>query len=56
LHPKKAFIIATIEKEIRLSFAKRIRQTLPDEMHSLIPKADDTVPKFKFDNEGAQLC
>jgi len=52
LHPKKAFIIASLDKEIRLSFAKRIRSTLPEDMHSLIPKRldDDTSPEFKYEN------
>jgi nuclear cap-binding protein subunit 1 len=49
LHPKKAFIIGAIDKEIRLSFAKRIRETLPKSYHSLIPeeKEKDT-PDFKY--------
>jgi len=49
LHPKKAFIIGAIDKEIRLSFAKRIRETLPKSYHGLIPeeKEKDT-PDFKY--------
>ncbi|KAF2474272.1 uncharacterized protein BDR25DRAFT_332386 [Lindgomyces ingoldianus] len=52
LHPKKAFIIAALDKEIRLSFAKRIRSTVPVEYHSLIPEAmdEDRSPDFKYDN------
>jgi len=52
LHPKKAFILAVLDKEIRLSFAKRIRSTLPEPMHSLIPERldADNSPDFKFDD------
>lgn len=52
LHPKKAFILAVLDKEIRLSFAKRIRSTLPEPMHSLIPERldADNSPDFKYDN------
>lgn len=54
--PRKAFIIGALEKEIRLSFAKRIRDTLPEPYHELIPeiKEKDT-PDFKFSSEG-KLC
>lgn len=49
LHPKKAFIIGALEKEIRLSFAKRIRDTLPDQYHPLIPEnKEKDVPDFKY--------
>ncbi|KAK3065919.1 hypothetical protein LTS18_002241, partial [Coniosporium uncinatum] len=49
LHPKKAFIIGALDKEIRLSFAKRIRETLPEQYHHLISeeKEKDT-PDFKY--------
>ncbi|KAK7190190.1 hypothetical protein PSPO01_03911 [Paraphaeosphaeria sporulosa] len=52
LQPKKAFIIAALDKEIRLSFAKRIRSTLPQEMNELIPARldEDNSPEFKYDN------
>jgi len=52
LHPKKAFVIAVLDKEIRLSFAKRIRSTVPLEMHPLIPERldEDNSPDFKYDN------
>jgi nuclear cap-binding protein subunit 1 len=54
LQPKKAFIIAALDKEIRLSFAKRIRSTLPQEMNELIPARldEDNSPEFKYDNPG----
>ncbi|KAL1608825.1 Nuclear cap-binding protein subunit 1 [Nothophoma quercina] len=53
LHPKKAFVLATLDKEIRLSFAKRVRSTLPEPMHSLIPERldEDNSPDFKYDNQ-----
>jgi nuclear cap-binding protein subunit 1 len=52
LHPKKAFIIGAIDKEIRLSFARRIRDTLPKPYHFLIPQSkEDDVPEFKYRNE-----
>jgi nuclear cap-binding protein subunit 1 len=56
LHPQKAFILAALDKEMRLSFAKRIRSTLPDPMHALIPdRLDaDNSPDFKYDNKGKQ--
>ncbi|KAL6702702.1 Nuclear cap-binding protein subunit 1 [Coniothyrium glycines] len=52
LHPKKAFILAVLDKEIRLSFAKRIRSTLPEQMHSMIPERldADNSPDFKYDD------
>lgn len=51
MHPKKAFIIGTLEKEIQLSFAKRVRDTLPAEYHPLIPQSkENEVPLFKYDD------
>jgi nuclear cap-binding protein subunit 1 len=49
LQPKKAFIIGAIDKEIRLSFVKRVRDTLPQPYHELITdgKEKDT-PDFKY--------
>jgi len=54
LNPKKAFMIAALDKEIRLSFAKRIRGTLPEELYSLIPSRldEDNSPEFKYDKPG----
>ena len=50
--PKKSFIVATIDKEIRLSFAKRIRETLPKPYHSLIPAVKEKdIPDFKFKDD-----
>lgn len=51
LDPKKAFINGVLDKEIRLSFAKRIRETLPEVYHPLIPASkENDNPPFKFDN------
>lgn len=58
LHPQKAFILAALDKEMRLSFAKRIRSTLPEPMHSLIPERldADNSPDFKYDNQRMYLA
>ena len=52
VHPRKAFIIAALDKEIRLSFAQRIKGTLPEPYQPLISveKEKDT-PDFKFNDE-----
>jgi nuclear cap-binding protein subunit 1 len=51
--PKHAFILAAIDKEIRLSFTKRIRDTLPPEYHKLIAEGKlKETPDFKFKSEG----
>jgi nuclear cap-binding protein subunit 1 len=53
VHPKKAFILGSLEKEIRLSFATRIKGTLPDAFKELIPEErEKEQPVFKFDLEG----
>lgn len=50
VHPKKAFILGSLEKEIRLSFATRIKGTLPDPFKELIPEErEKEQPVFKFD-------
>jgi hypothetical protein len=52
LTPKKAFIIAALDKEIRLSFAKRIRETLPQEYHHIITEGKfKDVPDYKYNSE-----
>ncbi|KAK3614464.1 Nuclear cap-binding protein subunit 1 [Elasticomyces elasticus] len=52
LSPKKAFIIGTLEKEIQLSFAKRVRDTLPTDYHPLIPASkENEVPQFKYNDD-----
>ncbi|KAL1895205.1 Nuclear cap-binding protein subunit 1 [Sporothrix stenoceras] len=49
LHPHKAFILAAIDKEIRLSFAQRIKNTLPEPYQALISKdTEQDVPPFKY--------
>ena len=53
IHPKKAFILGALDKEIRLSFAQRIKGTLPDAYKELIrtEKEKDT-PDFKYNLDG----
>ncbi|RXG49143.1 hypothetical protein VDGE_08432 [Verticillium dahliae] len=52
IHPSKAFIRGALDKEIRLSFAQRIKNTLPEEYQSLIsPDTEKDVPDFKFSDE-----
>ncbi|PSK56622.1 hypothetical protein B9Z65_6246 [Elsinoe australis] len=49
LHPKRAFVTAAIDKEIRLSFPKRIADSLPPEFASTITKGQyNDQPDFKF--------
>lgn len=51
-HPFKAFIIGAIDKEIRLSFAQRIKNTLPEPYQPLIgPEKEKDVPDFKFKDD-----
>ena len=53
LNPRKAFILGAIDKEIRLSFAQRIKNTLPEPYQSLVdPEKEKDVPDFKFANDG----
>ena len=52
VHPKKAFIMGALEKEIRLSFAARIRGTLPEPYQPLIPEAKEKdTPTFKYSSD-----
>lgn len=49
MHPKKSFILGALEKEIRLSFAARIRGTLPEPYQPLISEAQEQdTPDFKY--------
>ncbi|CAK7211024.1 Nuclear cap-binding protein subunit 1 [Sporothrix bragantina] len=49
LHPHKAFILGAIDKEIRLSFAQRIKNTLPAPYQTLISTdTEQDVPPFKY--------
>lgn len=51
LHCRKAFIIGTLDKEVRLSFAPRIRDSLPENFRDLIPRGQDNdVPDFKYND------
>ena len=53
LDPKKSFIKGALDKEIRLSFAQRIKGTLPAPYQQLITeeKEKDT-PDFKYNDDG----
>ncbi len=49
VHPRKAFILDALDKEMRLSFAQRIRGTLPEEYKPLISAAQEKdSPDFKY--------
>lgn len=49
LDPSKAFIMGAIDKEIRLSFAQRIKNTLPEPYQQLISAdKEKDVPDFKY--------
>ncbi|KAH6840844.1 MIF4G like-domain-containing protein [Chaetomium sp. MPI-CAGE-AT-0009] len=51
-HPRKAFIAGALDKEIRLSFAQRIKNTLPDPYKEMIsPEKEKDMPDFKFAND-----
>ncbi|PUU73652.1 MIF4G like-domain-containing protein [Tuber borchii] len=57
VHPKKAFILGALEKEIRLSFATRIKGTIPDPYKELISEAKEKEqPHFKYDSEDEPFC
>ncbi|KAK5244450.1 Nuclear cap-binding protein subunit 1, partial [Exophiala xenobiotica] len=57
VHPKKAFIMDALDKEIRLSFSKRIKGTLPEPYQALISedKEKDT-PDFKYNDDSAPFA
>ncbi|KAE8360049.1 MIF4G like-domain-containing protein [Aspergillus caelatus] len=63
VHPRMAFIIGALDKEIRLSFAQRIRGTLPDPYQDLITEGKEKdTPDFKYSlettpyaNEGTEI-
>ncbi|KAI9718955.1 MAG: hypothetical protein M1812_003840 [Candelaria pacifica] len=57
IHPKKAFMVGALEKEIRLSFAQRIRGTLPEPYQPLISEAKELdTPEFKYSSEGTPFA
>ncbi|KTW28636.1 uncharacterized protein T551_02486 [Pneumocystis jirovecii RU7] len=47
-HPKKVFIRETIEKEIRLSYYSKIKDSLPQAYHILLP-GEPSGPYFDYD-------
>lgn len=52
VHTKKAFIHGALDKEIRLSFAQRIKGTIPEPYQPLISEAKEKdSPDFKFSDE-----
>jgi nuclear cap-binding protein subunit 1 len=55
-----AFINGALDKEIRLSFAQRIKGTLPEPYLPLITESKEKdTPEFKYSSEGmykAQPC
>jgi hypothetical protein len=52
VHPRMAFITGAIDKEIRLSFAQRIRGTLPDPYQELITEGKEKdTPGFKYSSD-----
>lgn len=56
LHPKKAFMMGALEKEIRLGFAARIRGTLPEPYQPLISEAkEQDTPPFKYNSDRKHL-
>lgn len=53
LDPKKAFIQGSLDKEIRLSFAQRIKGTLPAPYQQLITQGKEMdTPDFKYSDQG----
>jgi nuclear cap-binding protein subunit 1 len=55
--PHKAFMLGSIDKEIRLSFAQRIKNTLPDPYKPLISaETEKDSPDFKFNNDSKLPC
>ncbi|KAJ5719586.1 hypothetical protein N7493_007164 [Penicillium malachiteum] len=54
IHPKLAFINGALDKEIRLSFAQRIKGTLPEPYIPLITEGKEKdTPEFKYMSETA---
>ncbi|KAI0024428.1 MIF4G like-domain-containing protein [Xylariomycetidae sp. FL0641] len=51
MDPRKAFILGALDKEIRLSFAYRIKGTLPPPYQPLIgPEKEQDTPDFKYND------
>ncbi|KAI0201112.1 MIF4G like-domain-containing protein [Astrocystis sublimbata] len=52
MHPCKSFILGALDKEIRLSFAQRIKGTLPEPYQALIgPEKEQDTPDFKYNHD-----
>ncbi|KAL5360333.1 MIF4G like-domain-containing protein [Aspergillus floccosus] len=52
VHPRMAFITGALDKEIRLSFAQRIRGTLPDPYQDLITEGKEKdTPDLKYSSD-----
>ncbi|KAJ5449619.1 uncharacterized protein N7458_006068 [Penicillium daleae] len=52
IHPRMAFINGALDKEIRLSFAQRIKGTLPEPYLPLITESKEKdTPEFKYSSE-----
>lgn len=47
LHPRKVFMKQLIQKEVRLSYPQRIKETLPEELIDWVPSVPEE-PVFKF--------
>ncbi|KAJ9611841.1 Nuclear cap-binding protein subunit 1 [Knufia peltigerae] len=57
VHPKKAFIIDALDKEIRLSFSKRIKNTLPEPYQALISEEKEKdSPDFKYNDDSTPFA
>lgn len=56
IHPKMAFIYGALDKEIRLSFAQRIKGTLPEPYIPLITEGKEKdTPEFKYLSESKSM-
>ena len=52
LHCRKAFTLGLLDKEVRLSFAQRIRKSLPEAFTGCIPTSmDNDIPEWKYRDE-----
>ncbi|KAF3273215.1 hypothetical protein TWF970_009251 [Orbilia oligospora] len=52
VHPRRSFIQEAVEKEIRLSFANRVKSTLPEQYCELVPEdKEKELPDFKFESD-----
>ncbi|QSL65487.1 hypothetical protein MERGE_002799 [Pneumocystis wakefieldiae] len=49
MHPKKAFIRETIEKEISLSYCSKIKDSLPEAYHLLLPENPFSSSYFDYE-------